>query len=92
MTSPALLGEYDCLSKNGTANVGEGVGSRGGGRGGWQITQTDCKPEVKKKGVVVFGLIGIRIKMDRNAYPVLYQAYFELRLGLFVKVQWAHKV
>ncbi len=62
VTSPALLGEYDCRSKNGTANVGEGEGSRGlwggGGLGGCQITQTDCKPEVKKKGVVTFGLTG----------------------------------
>jgi hypothetical protein len=71
VTSPALLGEYDCRSKNGTANVGEGRGREvGGWGGGWQITQTDCKPEVKKKRVVAVGLIGIRIRMDKNAYYI----------------------
>ncbi len=34
MTSPALLGEYDCRSKNGTANVGEGRGREVWGGGG----------------------------------------------------------
>jgi hypothetical protein len=52
VTSPALLGEYDCRSKNGTANVGEGRGREVGG-GGCQITQTDCNPEVRKKELLL---------------------------------------